>query len=71
MTADIIIYGGFLITMEGKGTGVIPNGALAIKGNQIAAVGTTDDITAPLIFSTLCISSTLFRRTAYSRDVAV
>ena len=44
MTADIIIYGGFLITMEGKGTGVIPNGALAIKGNQIAAVGTTDDI---------------------------
>ena len=44
MTADIIIYGGFLITMEGKGTGVIPNGALAIKGNQIAAVGTTDDV---------------------------
>lgn len=44
MTADIIIYGGFLITMEGKGTGIIPNGALAIKGNQIADVGTTDDI---------------------------
>lgn len=44
MTTDIIIYGGYLITMEGKGTGIIPNGALAIKGNQIVDVGTTDDI---------------------------
>lgn len=44
MTTDIIIYGGYLITMEGKGTGIIPNGALAIKGNQIVAVGTTEDI---------------------------
>jgi len=44
MTTDIIIYGGYLITMEGKGTGIIPNGALAIKGNQIVDVGTTEDI---------------------------
>lgn len=44
MTTDIIIYGGYLITMEGNGTGIIPNGALAIKGNQIVDVGTTEDI---------------------------
>lgn len=36
MTTDIIIYGGYLITMEGKGTGIIPNGALAIKGKPPA-----------------------------------
>ena len=32
------------MTMEGKGVGMIENGAVAIKGNKIAAVGTTDEI---------------------------
>ena len=44
MTLDIIIHGGYVITMEGKGTGVINNGSVGIKGNTIVAVGTTNDI---------------------------
>lgn len=32
------------MTMEGNGVGMIENGAIAIKGNTIEAVGTTDEI---------------------------
>ena len=41
---DIIISNGILITMEGKGVGIINDGAVGIKGNRIAAVGETADV---------------------------
>ncbi|MDP4109527.1 MAG: amidohydrolase [Bacillota bacterium] len=42
---DIIIHGGSVITMErDDGTGIINNGAVAIKGDKIVAVGETADI---------------------------
>ena len=44
MTFDIIIHGGYVITMEGEGTGIINNGAIGIKGNKIVAVGKEYDI---------------------------
>lgn len=44
MTMDIILHGGYVVTMEGPGTGVINNGAVAIKGNKIISVDTSDVI---------------------------
>lgn len=44
MTVDTIIHGGFVVTMEGKGTGIIPDGAVCIKENRIAAVGESKEI---------------------------
>ena len=44
MTADLIIHGGYVITMEGEGTGVIPRGAVAVHGNRILAVGPEEEI---------------------------
>lgn len=44
MTLDIIIHNGYVITMEGKGTGIINNGAVGIKRNKIIAVGTTHEV---------------------------
>lgn len=44
MNVDVIFHGGFVITMEGPGTGIIENGAVAVKGNRIAAVGPTADV---------------------------
>jgi 5-methylthioadenosine/S-adenosylhomocysteine deaminase len=44
MKADIIIYGAFVMTMTGPGVGMIEDGAIAIKGNQIIAVGTTREV---------------------------
>lgn len=44
MNADVIFHGGFVITMEGPGTGVINDGAVAVKGNRILAVGPTDEV---------------------------
>ena len=44
MNADVIFHGGFVITMEGPGTGVINDGAVAVKGNKIVAVGDTADV---------------------------
>lgn len=44
MTLDLMIYGGYVITMEGPGTGIITSGAVGIKGNQIIAVGEEDEI---------------------------
>ena len=44
MTVDILIYHGVVITMEGNGCGIINDGAVAVKGNRIEAVGPTADI---------------------------
>lgn len=44
MTADLIIHGGYVVTMEGRGTGILPDGAVAIRGNTIAAVGPAAEI---------------------------
>ncbi|MBD8067400.1 amidohydrolase family protein [Bacillus sp. PS06] len=44
MKVDLIIANGFVLTMEGKGVGMIENGAVAIKGNKIEAVDKTDVI---------------------------
>lgn len=41
---DTIIHGGYVLTMEGRGTGMIPDGAVAIAGNSIRAVGPTQEI---------------------------
>jgi 5-methylthioadenosine/S-adenosylhomocysteine deaminase len=45
MKVDLIIRNGLVMTMEGKGVGFLENGAIAIKGNTIQAVGTTLEIT--------------------------
>ena len=42
--ANIIIHGGYVLTMEGPGSGMIPNGAVAIRGDSIVAVGPTPEI---------------------------
>ena len=44
MNADVIFHGGFVITMEGPGTGIINDGAVAVKGNRIVSVGETADV---------------------------
>lgn len=44
MTLDLIIHGGYVITMEGPGTGIINCGAVGIKGNKIAVVGGEKDV---------------------------
>ncbi len=44
MTLDLIISGGYVITMEGPGTGIINRGAVGIKGNRIEAVGEEEEI---------------------------
>ena len=38
MTLDYLIFGSYVITMEGPGTGVIPNGAVGVSGNRIVVV---------------------------------
>lgn len=43
---DLIIANGYVLTMEGGGVGAIPQGALAIKGNRIIAVGSSQEILA-------------------------
>jgi 5-methylthioadenosine/S-adenosylhomocysteine deaminase len=45
MKVDLIIRNGLVMTMEGTGVGFLENGAIAIKGNTIQAVGTTLEIT--------------------------
>lgn len=44
MTLDVIIHGGYVLTMEGPGSGMIPNGAVAIRGDSIVAVGPAPEI---------------------------
>jgi len=38
MKLDIVIYNGIVLTMSGKGIGIIPDGAIGIKGNKIICV---------------------------------
>ncbi len=42
---DIFIKNGFVLTMTGEGVGMIEDGAVAIVGNEIVAVGKTGDLT--------------------------
>lgn len=44
MKVDIIIHNAYILTMEGKGVGFIEDGSIAIKGNLIQDVGSTDEI---------------------------
>lgn len=44
MKVDLLITNGHVLTMEGIGVGFIQNGAVAIKGNQIVAVGKSEDL---------------------------
>ena len=41
---SILIKNGFLLTMQGEGIGSIVNGAVAIEGQDIVAVGKTDEV---------------------------
>ncbi|HUS77045.1 MAG TPA: amidohydrolase family protein [Patescibacteria group bacterium] len=42
---DIFVKNGFVLTMQGEGVGTIMDGAVAIEGNKIVAVGKTADLT--------------------------
>lgn len=44
MVLDLIIHDGYVLTMEGRGTGIIPDGAVGIKGNQIVDVGLSKEL---------------------------
>ncbi len=44
--ADMLITGAHLLTMQGAGVGYIPDGAVAVAGDRIAAVGTTAELRA-------------------------
>ncbi len=39
--ADIFVKNGFILTMRGEGVGMIEDGAIAVEGNMIVAVGRT------------------------------
>jgi 5-methylthioadenosine/S-adenosylhomocysteine deaminase len=41
---DMLIHGATVITMQGEGTGVIPKGAVGIKGDKICCVGEDSEI---------------------------
>ncbi|WP_096187100.1 amidohydrolase family protein [Evansella halocellulosilytica] len=45
MKVNTIITNAYVMTMEGQGVGMIENGAIAVKGNLIEAVGLADEIT--------------------------
>jgi len=44
--ADTLITHAYLFTMEGQGVGYVPDGAVAVWGGRIAAVGPTADLAA-------------------------
>ncbi|MHC4607859.1 MAG: amidohydrolase family protein, partial [Planctomycetota bacterium] len=44
--ADIVVVHAHLFTLEGDGVGYVSDGAVAVKGNRIAAAGSTDDVAA-------------------------
>jgi 5-methylthioadenosine/S-adenosylhomocysteine deaminase len=44
--ADILITHAYLFTLQGQGVGYVADGAVAITGNRIAAVGPTAELTA-------------------------
>ena len=46
---NTLITHAHLFTMQGEGVGYIGDGALAIQGKQIAAVGTTTELTARFV----------------------
>lgn len=48
-TADRLIVHGHLLTMQGAGVGYMADGAVAIRGDRIAAVGRTDDLAARFV----------------------
>ncbi len=41
---DVLITRGYLVTMTGPGTGVMENGAIGFKGNQIVVVGKAPEV---------------------------
>jgi len=41
---DILVENGYVLTMTGEGVGMIEDGAVAIAGNEIVAVGETDEL---------------------------
>jgi 5-methylthioadenosine/S-adenosylhomocysteine deaminase len=43
---DILIVHGHLFTLQGPGVGYVPDGALAVRGTHIAAVGPTSELAA-------------------------
>jgi len=45
-TIDTIITHAHLFTMAGQGVGYVPDGAVAVQGDRITAVGPTSDLTA-------------------------
>lgn len=42
--ADILFIHGIVITMQGKGVGIVEDGAVAVTGSRISAVGTTEEV---------------------------
>jgi 5-methylthioadenosine/S-adenosylhomocysteine deaminase len=44
--ADLIVKHAHLFTMQGEGVGYVADGAVAVQGSRIAAVGTTAELTA-------------------------
>jgi 5-methylthioadenosine/S-adenosylhomocysteine deaminase len=41
---SILVKNGYVLTMTGEGVGMIESGAIAIEGNEIVAVGKTDEL---------------------------
>ncbi len=44
--ADILVINAHLFTLKGEGVGYVADGAVAVEGNRIAAVGSTAELTA-------------------------
>lgn len=44
MTADYLFIHAILITMRGNGVGILEDGAVAVTGNRISAVGATKEV---------------------------
>lgn len=42
--ADVLFIHGIVITMQGKGVGIVEDGAVAVTGSRISAVGTTEQV---------------------------
>jgi imidazolonepropionase-like amidohydrolase len=49
MKADLIIKDAFVMTMNGPGVGMIEDGAIAIKGDKIVAVGTSGEVLSRIL----------------------
>jgi len=41
---DILVKNGFVLTMRGEGVGMIEDGAIAVEGREIVAVGKTQEL---------------------------